>query len=58
MNATITRCPGRSQPDQALGRDGCAAAAVALPELDGIRLAILGLHNADGSTVLYGHAWC
>jgi len=46
----------RRQPDQALGRDGCAAAAVALPELDGIRLAILGLHNADGRTVLYGHA--
>jgi Sigma-70, region 4 len=46
----------RRRPDQALGRDGCAAAAVALPELDGIRLAILGLHNADGSTVLYGHA--
>ena len=46
----------RRQPDQALGCDGCAAAAVALPELDGIRLAILGLHNADGSTVLYGHA--
>jgi len=46
----------RRQPDQAPGRDGCAAAAVALPDLDGIRLALLGLHNADGSTVLYGHA--
>ena len=46
----------RRTPDQALGRDGCAAAAAALPELDGIRLAILGLHNADGRTVLYGHA--
>jgi Sigma-70, region 4 len=46
----------RRQPEQALDRDGCAAAAVALPELDGIRLAILGLHNLDGSTVLYGHA--
>ena len=46
----------RRTPDQAPGRDGCAAAAVALPDLDGIRLAILGLHNADGSTVLYGHA--
>ena len=46
----------RRKPDQALGRDGCAAAAVALPELDGIRLAILGLHNSDGRTVLYGHA--
>jgi hypothetical protein len=46
----------RRKPEQALGRDGCAAAAVALPELDGIRLALLGLHNFDGSTVLYGHA--
>jgi hypothetical protein len=46
----------RRTPEQALGRDGCAAAAVALPDLDGIRLALLGLHNADGSTVLYGHA--
>ena len=46
----------RRKPEQALGRDGCAAAAVALPELDGIRLAILGLHNSDGRTVLYGHA--
>ena len=46
----------RRQQDQALGRDGCAATAVALPELDGIRLAILGLHNVDGSTILYGHA--
>ncbi len=46
----------RRKPEQALGRDGCAAAAVALPELDGIRLAILGLHNVDDSTVLYGHA--
>ena len=27
----------RRQPEQALGRDGCAAAAAALPELDGIR---------------------
>jgi hypothetical protein len=46
----------RRMPDHAPGCDGCAAAAVALPELDGIRLAILGLHNAGGSTVLYGHA--
>ena len=46
----------RRKPEQALGHDGCAAAAVALPELDGIRLSVLGLHNFDGSTVLYGHA--
>jgi hypothetical protein len=46
----------RRKPEQALGRDGCAAMAVAFPELDGIRLALLGLHNSDGRTVLYGHA--
>jgi len=46
----------RRQPEQALGHDGCAATAVALPELDGITLSVLGLHNVDGSTVLYGHA--
>ena len=39
----------RRRPEQALPRDGCAAAAVALPELDGIRLAILGLHNATAA---------
>jgi hypothetical protein len=37
-------------------RDGCAAAAVTLPELDGIRLAILGLHKCQGSTVVHMHA--
>ena len=37
-------------------RDGCAAAAVTLPDLDGIRLAILGLHNCQGSTVVHMHA--
>jgi Sigma-70, region 4 len=46
----------RRTPEQALARDGYAAAAVAFPELDGIRLALLGLHNVDGSTVVYGHA--
>ena len=46
----------RRKPEQAQGCDGCAAAAVAFPELEGIRLALLGLHNFDGSTVLYGHA--
>ena len=35
--------------------DGCAA-AVAFPELDGIRLAILGLHTCRGDTVLHMHA--
>ena len=46
----------RRKPDEALASDGCAAAAVAFPELDAVRLALLGLHNFDGSTVLYGHA--
>jgi hypothetical protein len=46
----------RRKPEKALGRDGCAAAAVAFPELDGIRLSILGLNNADDGTVLYAHA--
>ena len=44
------------RPGRRLGRDGCAAVAVAFPELDGIRLSILGLNNADDSTVLYAHA--
>jgi hypothetical protein len=43
----------RRKPDAALARDGFAAAAAALPELDGIRLAVVGLHNAQGSTVLH-----
>ena len=36
--------------------DDAAAAAVALPELDGITLAILGLHNGQGRTVVHMHA--
>ena len=36
--------------------DGGAAAAVALPDLDGITLAILGLHNCLGRTVVHMHA--
>jgi hypothetical protein len=35
--------------------DGCAAAATVLPELDGIKVAILGLHNFDGDTVMHVH---
>jgi hypothetical protein len=37
-------------------RDGCAAAAVVLPELDGIQLTILGLHNCADSSILHMHA--
>jgi hypothetical protein len=40
----------RRKPDAAPARDGFAAAAAALPELDGIRLVLLGLHNCDGGT--------
>jgi hypothetical protein len=43
----------RRRPDTAQVRDGFAAVAAALPELDGIRLALVGLHNTEGSTVLY-----
>jgi hypothetical protein len=40
----------RRKPDTAPARDGFAAAAAALPELDGIRLVLLGLYNCDGGT--------
>ena len=46
----------RRGPERRLGRDGCAAVAAAFPALDGIRLSILGLNNADDTTVLYAHA--
>jgi hypothetical protein len=41
---------------QARTADGGAAAAVALPDLDQITLAILGLHNCLGRTVVHMHA--
>ena len=40
----------RRKPDAAPAGDAFAAVAAALPELDGIRLVLLGLHNYDGST--------
>jgi hypothetical protein len=40
----------RRKPDTTPVHDGYAAVAAALPELDGIRLALLGLLNADGSS--------
>jgi hypothetical protein len=46
----------RGQAGTAPAADGGAAAAVALPELDGITLAILGLHNCQGRTVMHVHA--
>ena len=65
----ITAPPARDLPAQwrsmlahhhrrkpATARDGCAAMAVTLPELDGISLAILGLHNCQGRTIMHLHA--
>jgi hypothetical protein len=46
----------RRQARTAPAADGGAATAVALPELDGITLAILGLHNCLGRTVVHMHA--
>lgn len=43
----------RRKPDTAPVWEGYAAVAGALPELDGIRLALLGLHNADGGSSLH-----
>jgi hypothetical protein len=42
----------RRKPDTVPVRDGYAAVATALPELDGIRLALLGLLNTDGGSWL------
>jgi Sigma-70, region 4 len=53
---SLLACYQRRKPRTASERDGCAAAAVVLPELDGIRLAVLGLHNCQDSTVLHMHA--
>ena len=40
----------RRKPETAPAGDGFAAVTVALPELEGIRLVLLGLHNCDGGT--------
>jgi len=40
----------RRKPGSALAGDGFAAVAAALPELEGLRLILLGLHNCDGGT--------
>ena len=46
----------RRKTGTASERHGCAAAAVMLPDLDGIRLAILGLHNYRDNTAVHLHA--
>ena len=43
----------RRKPEVVPVREGYAPLAVALPEFDGIRLALLGLHNTDGQTLLH-----
>jgi hypothetical protein len=43
----------RRKPEPVPVWDGFAAVAAALPELDGISLALLGLHTAEGRTVLH-----
>jgi len=68
---SITAPPARDLPEPSLSmlahshhrntragpaRDGCAAVTIAFPELDGIRLAIPGLHTCLGDTVLHMHA--
>jgi hypothetical protein len=44
---------GRRKPDTAPVRDGYAAVAAALPERDGLGLAVAGLHNSEGNTWLH-----
>ena len=42
----------RRKPETAPAADGFAAVAAALPEFDGIKLVLLGLHNCAGATWL------
>jgi hypothetical protein len=43
-------------PDTVPAHDGFAAVTTVLPELDGIRLVLLGVHNGDGNSWLHAHA--
>ena len=43
----------RRKPDTAPMREGYAAVAAALPEVEGVRLALLGLHNTEGTSSLH-----
>jgi len=53
---SLLACYRRRKTRAATERDGYAVAAAVLPDLDGIRLAILGLHNHQDSTVMHMHA--
>jgi hypothetical protein len=46
----------RRKPDTVPAHDGFAAVTAALPELDGIRLVLLGLYNGAGGTWLHARA--
>jgi hypothetical protein len=46
----------RRKPGTATPGAGYAGAAVMLPELDGIRLSILGVHNGEDGTLVHVHA--
>jgi hypothetical protein len=43
----------RRKPEAVLPGSGIAGAAVMLPELDGLRLAILGLHNGSDGSIMH-----
>jgi hypothetical protein len=53
--SVLARQRGNPDPDPDPSQS-CAGAAVALPELDGIKIMILGLHSNESGTVLHLHA--
>ena len=44
------------KPEVTPAPGSCAATAAELPEVDGVRLAVLGLHQAERGTILHLHA--
>jgi hypothetical protein len=46
----------RRKPDTVPAHDGFATVTAVLPELDGIRLVLLGVHNGDGRSWLHAQA--